>query len=172
MSGLSLHLYKENFKFSCAHFLIFDENHAEQLHGHNYVVRVDLQLPVLDPQKGYFLDFRIFKDFIRQQMETWDEHVLLPGKNPEFRFEKKKVPGCQPVLEAYFRDRYYAFPEKEVILLPCVNTSVEMFSEMLAAIFLNEFAKYGVQKLKVTVQETRGQSASASVTSKSRSPRT
>lgn len=156
MSSKTLHLYKQNFKFSSAHFLIFDDKSAEMLHGHNYQVKVDVKIPSGgDQETGFFVDFRIFKDFIKTALDRFDEHLLLPAKHPDILTTVKG-----PSLELRFRDRFYVFPKGEVLLLPVVNTSVECLSELLAQEFLGEFKKYGVQNLRVTVEETRGQSAS------------
>lgn len=152
-----LHLAKQNFKFSAAHFLIFDEKHAERLHGHNYQVRVDIKAPNEEElhQDGYFLDFNVFKKFIKARLDQWDEIVLLPEKHPDMKFKK-----TAKSLEVTFRDRFYVFPLNEVILLPVTNTSVEQLSRLLAEDFYAEFKQYGVQKVKVYVEETRGQGAS------------
>jgi 6-pyruvoyltetrahydropterin/6-carboxytetrahydropterin synthase len=160
MSTTTLHLAKQNFKFSAAHFLIFDKTSAERLHGHNYQVRVDIQASqkTQDHQDGYFVDFNIFKKFIKQSLEAWDEHVLLPKNQEDMRFSEK---GAS--LEVHFRDRLYVFPKEEVILLPITNTSVEELSRLLAESFLQEFKKYGVSSVTVWVEETQGQSASTSM---------
>lgn len=155
-SSKTLHLYKQNFKFSSAHFLIFDEKNAEMLHGHNYQVKVDVKIPNGgDQETGFFVDFRVFKDFIKSVLDRFDEHVLLPAKHPDIL---TGVKGSS--LELRFRERFYVFPKNEVHLLPIVNTSVECLSELLAQEFLSEFKKYGVKSLRVTVEETRGQAAS------------
>jgi 6-pyruvoyltetrahydropterin/6-carboxytetrahydropterin synthase len=158
----TLHLYKQNFKFSAAHFLIFDEERAEKLHGHNYQVQVDLMVPKESElmNHGYFIDFKLFKEFIKQRLDHWDEHVLLPIDHPDI---KAKVEG--PSLQVHFRDRFYVFPKNEVVLLQITNTSVEQLSEILANDFLYEFSKYGVEKIRVRVEETRGQGASTVVRS-------
>ena len=158
----ALHLYKQNFKFSAAHFLIFDEKRAERLHGHNYQVQVDLVIPSETElmNKGYFIDFKLFKDFIRQRLLQWNEHVLLPINHPDI---KAKVEGLS--LHVHFRDRYYVFPKNEVVLLQITNTSVEQMSEILANDFLYEFSKYGVEEVRVRVDETQGQGASTVVRS-------
>lgn len=158
MSHTSLHLFKENFKFSSAHFLIFDEKNAERLHGHNYQVRVDLQVPTVLPEQGYFVDFSVFKKAIKDQLDQWDEHVLLPAKHPDM---KTSVSGNS--LEVRFRDRFYVFPKDEVILLPINNTSVEQLSKILAEDFWEKFKSFGVTRIRVMVEETRGQGASSVV---------
>ena len=156
MGLTTLHLYKQNFKFSAAHFLIFDEKNAEKLHGHNYQVTVDLAVPPEEKwNNGYFVDFNVFKKFIKSRLDQWDEIVLLPKLNPEMKLSEKG-----PSIEVHFRDRFYVFPKNEVLLLPVTNTSVEQLSRLLAEDFLQEFKKYGVEQLRVKVEETRGQSAS------------
>lgn len=160
MSTTTLHLAKQNFKFSAAHFLIFDEQHAERLHGHNYQVKVDIKAPSEEKlhAEGYFIDFNVFKKYIKARLDVWDEIVLLPKNHPDMKFKT-----TERSLEVIFRDRFYVFPKDEVILLPVTNTSVENLSKILALEFYEEFKKYGVQKVRVSVEETRGQGAATVV---------
>ncbi|HWU42230.1 MAG TPA: 6-carboxytetrahydropterin synthase [Bdellovibrio sp.] len=156
----TLHLAKQNFKFSAAHFLIFDDKHAERLHGHNYQVVVDIVAPDEEEyhQEGYFLDFNIFKKYIKAKLDSWDEIVLLPKNQKDMKFVTK-----EKSLEVTFRDRFYVFPKEEVLLLPVSNTSVENLSRLLAEDFFQEFQKYGVREVKVLVEETAGQGAASVV---------
>ncbi len=157
MVHTTLHLYKQNFKFSSAHFLIFDSKHAEKLHGHNYQVVVELGVPSQEElqKKGFFIDFNVFKTFIKARLDQWDEMVLLPAEHPDMKITRRS-----PSLEVRFRERFYVFPENEVCLLPVSNTSVEQLSRLLAEDFFREFKRYGVPKIRVRVEETRGQAAS------------
>ena len=156
-----LHLSKQNFKFSSGHFLIFDENRAEMLHGHNYQVKVDLfKMQKSATKKGYLIDFYDLKKIIKQNCDVWDEHVLLPKNHPDM---KKKDSANGKNDDIYFRDRFYSFPKNEVIWLPVENTSVESLSAEFAKNLLNELKKLGVTKLRVSIEETRGQSASTTV---------
>lgn len=160
MENTTLHLAKQNFKFSAAHFLIFDEKNAEKLHGHNYQVQVDLQVSdqVDFAEKGYFIDFNVFKRAIKAKLDLWDEHVLLPAKQKDMMF---KTEGTQ--LQVKFRERQYSFPANEVHLLPITNTSTEQLAQLLAQDFFNQFHTQGVQTLTVRVEETPGQGASVTV---------
>lgn len=160
MTQTTLHLFKQNFKFSSAHFLIFDATSAEKLHGHNYQVEVDLACPeaVEMSAKGYFVDFNVFKKEIKARLDQWDEMVLLPALHPEMKIILKS-----PSLEVRFRERFYVFPENEVQLLKVNNTSVEQLSRLLAEDFAAKFANFGVQSVRVRVEETRGQAASTLV---------
>lgn len=127
------------------------------LHGHNYRVRVRLGLPSAESfeQKGYHIDFTVFKKFIKAACDEWDEHVLLPVQNPEI-----KVSTQGPSLELIFRDRRYVFPKNEVCLLPITNTSVEQLSHLLADKIFSEFSSRGLRFVEVLVEETAGQGAS------------
>lgn len=156
----ALHLKKENFKFSCAHFLIFDELRAEKLHGHNYRVQVEVGLPdsASFKQKGYFLDFSDFKKFIKAQCDILDEHVILPRLHPEI---KTSLEGNSLKLE--FRERKYMFPKEEVHLLPLTNTSVEQLSQYLCEIIFKEYASTSIRYIEVFVEETSGQGASFTI---------
>lgn len=157
METTTLLLQKQNFKFSAAHFLIFDQFRAERLHGHNYQVKVDIEVPPEEElmKNGYFIDFKEFKKIITTKLNEWDEIVLLPKKHPDMHFKES-----DQSLEVKFRDRYYVFPKSEVLLLPVSNTSVEQLSKLLANEFFLAFSKFGVKKVKVYVEETQGQGAS------------
>ncbi len=156
----TLHLAKQNFKFSSGHFLIFDDLNAEKLHGHNYQVKVDISVPEdFDlAETGYFIDFSDFKKEIKAQLDLWDEHVLLPAKHPDMKIEKRDAN-----FDIKFRHRFYSLPQNEVVLLPVTNTSVEQLSRILAETFFEKFKKFKVKKLVVSVEETQGQSASSMV---------
>lgn len=156
----TLHLAKQNFKFSSAHFLIFDETSAEMLHGHNYQVSLDVMGPpaVQYQQKGYFIDFSVVKKLVKALCDRWDEHVLLPQKHPDMKYEKS-TDGKN--YNIHFRDRFYSFPIKETIWLPVTNTSVEQLSNLMAQELFQDLKKLSVQKIRVTIEETRGQSASS-----------
>lgn len=157
----SLHLAKQNFKFSSGHFLIFDEDRAEMLHGHNYQVRVDLKASKDSTnEKGYLIDFYELKKIIKELCDLWDEHVLLPEAHPDM---KKSESADRKNFEIRFRDRFYSLPKREVIWLPVFNTSVESLSELFAKNLAKKLTGMGVAQLRVSIEETRGQSASTTI---------
>jgi 6-pyruvoyltetrahydropterin/6-carboxytetrahydropterin synthase len=157
-SEMTLNLSKENFKFSSAHFLIFDDHSAEMLHGHNYKVKIILtpQDQSLYQEQGYFIDFSEIKKSVKKLCDQWDEHVLLPQKHKDMKYvisENKKN------YEIHFRDRFYSLPINETIWLPVVNTSVEEFSKLFAHNLSLDFKSNLLKSLEVTIEETSGQSA-------------
>lgn len=155
----TLKLNKENFKFSAAHFLIFDKNHAERLHGHNYYVSVEIDF---DSQAlgadGFFVDFASLKKVIKARLDLWDEFILLPQKQPDMLFK-----DTDEGLKVLFRERRYLFPKNEVVLLPITNTSVENLSKLLAEQLAEDFKTFNFINLRVQVEETKGQSAQYSI---------
>jgi 6-pyruvoyltetrahydropterin/6-carboxytetrahydropterin synthase len=154
----SLHLAKQNFKFSSAHFLIFNATEAEMLHGHNYQVQIVLHGPKPSDysSQGYFVDFSVIKKIVKAHCDLWDEHVLLPAKHPDMKYQKS---NDNKNYEIHFRDRFYSLPISETIWLPINNTSVEQLSMLMAENLMKEFKSLGVLGLEVEIQETLGQSA-------------
>lgn len=154
-----LHLFKQNLKFSSAHFLIFDHQRAERLHGHNYQVQLLIytQQGQSESTPGYLVDFSVLKQQIKSLVDQWDEQVLLPKAHPEVYTQ---LTSDQKTLEVRFRERFYAFPANEVILLPIVNTSVELLSYHLAQLMAPFLQKYPIESFEVKVEETAGQAAS------------
>lgn len=159
MMTSTMHIAKQNFKFSAAHFLIFDEHRAEKLHGHNYHVKVDLGYSneLMQQPDGSFVDFNLFKKAIKSHLESWDEHVLLPRLHPDMKY---KISDDGKNYEVRFRERFYSFPINEVIWLDVTNTSVEAFSKILARHFFEVFKKHKIARVRVVVEETKGQGAS------------
>ncbi len=61
-------------------------------------------------------------------------------------------------VEVRFHDRRYVFPEKDVLLLPIANTSVELFARMLWQELVAKVPTHNLEALGVRVAETAGQS--------------
>ncbi len=155
MERWSIDLSKENFKFSAAHFLIFEDGSAERLHGHNYRVRVEIEARL--SAHGLVLDFRKVKPVVRELCDELDEHWLVPGEHPVLRWGRRD----DGVIEVRYLERYYAAPEEDVLVLPINNTSSENLAtwfgrELLRRLRLR-FPEVAVRVLRVAVEETSGQ---------------
>jgi 6-pyruvoyltetrahydropterin/6-carboxytetrahydropterin synthase len=151
----SIEVEKEYLKFSAAHFLIFPDGSAERLHGHNYRVYVTLEAR-LSPF-GLVLDFQHIKPLVRELVGELDEHWLLPAEHAELRAERR----ADGTVEVRYRERYYAAPEKDVLLLPINNTSAENLSMLLARRLLERlrvrYPEVDVRALSLAVEEAPGQ---------------
>lgn len=155
MERWSIEVDKEYLKFSAAHFLIFPDGSAERLHGHNYRVFATLEAR-LSPF-GLVLDFQHIKPLIRELVNELDERWILPAQHPELRAEQR----ADGVVEVRYRERYYAAPAADVLLLPINNTSAENLSTLLGRRLLERLrARHpdvAVRKLALAVEETSGQ---------------
>jgi len=155
MERWSIEVEKEYLKFSAAHFLIFPDGSAERLHGHNYRVSVGLEARL--SRFGLVLDFQHIKPLIRELVSALDEHWILPGEHPELRVERR----ADGVVEVRYRERYYAAPAADVLVLPINNTSAENLSTLLGRQLLERLrARYPeveVHALSLAVEETAGQ---------------
>lgn len=149
----SLTLAKEDFKFSAGHFTLFSADEAELLHGHNYQVGVEFVGPELDAE-GLLVNFVETKKVIRALCEELDTQLLLPELSPFLKLQRR-----DGHLEALFNDsRRYVFPEADVLLLPEVNTSIEVLARYCWRRLADELDLSHLSSLGVSVSETAGQS--------------
>ena len=155
MERWSIELEKEYFKFSAAHFLIFPDGSAERLHGHNYRVFVEIDAEL--SRFGLVIDFKMIKPVIRAICDRLDEHWLIPGEHPVLTFGVRD----EGITEVRYKDRYYAAPSDDVLVLPINNTSSEnlatYFARELQRLLAERFEDVRVRSLRVAVEETSGQ---------------
>ena len=151
----SIHIEKDYLKFSSAHFLIFPDGTAEQLHGHNYKVYVSAHT-TLD-EHGLVMNFQDIKPLVRQIVDDLDEHLLLPGEHPELTADRTPTGQC----EIRYRERFYSVPWDEVRILPISNSSAENLAGYIADRILESlgarFPRVTLEGLDVEVEETPGQ---------------
>jgi 6-pyruvoyltetrahydropterin/6-carboxytetrahydropterin synthase len=155
MERWAIEVEKEYLKFSAAHFLIFPDGTAERLHGHNY--RVYLTLEARLSPHGLVLDFQHIKPLVRELVDRLDEHWILPGKHPELALLTRP----DGIIEVRYRERYYAAPVADVLVLPINNTSAENLAALLAGELLGRlrerYPDLVVSSLRFSVEETAGQ---------------
>ena len=152
----TINLAKEPFKFSCSHFTILGPELAERLHGHNYQVRVTIGVRETDPQLGLAFDFNKVKPLIRTFCNELDERILLPKNSPFLKMDKN---GGQ--IEVQFGKKRYGFPEEDTLTLPLVNITTEELSRYACERLVKDMkALPHWTHVKVSVEETRGQSVS------------
>ena len=66
-----------------AHFITFNGNICERLHGHNYRVSVEVHGPLDENQ--YVVDFIVLRDTLKTIVDELDHHVLLPTTHPQIK---------------------------------------------------------------------------------------
>lgn len=145
-------LAKEDFKFSVAHFTLFDGTRAELLHGHNYRVSVELAGCELD-EWGLLADIDVVKKAVRAICRRLDSRTLLPEASPALRWTRDA-----DAVEVRFGPRTYRLPADDVLPLPLANTSIELLARMFWDELAAGLAGTRVESLAVSVEETAGQS--------------
>jgi 6-pyruvoyltetrahydropterin/6-carboxytetrahydropterin synthase len=149
----SLRLAKEDFKFSAAHFTLFGPAAAERLHGHNYLLQLEVEGEELD-EAGLLADTDALKRRARELCAELDDRVLLPERSPwlEIRAEPDTV-------TVRFGERDYRLPADEVVLLPLVNTSMELLARWAWRALAVDLASPRLRRLSVEIIEAAGQSS-------------
>src|SRR6478752_5756851 len=99
----SVRLDKEHHVFSAAHFITFNGDVCERLHGHNYRVAAELYGPL--DENHYVIDFIAVRDTLKSLVDELDHRVLLPREHPLIR-----VTAGEHEVEARFRERRWVFP--------------------------------------------------------------
>ncbi len=144
---------KDYLVFSAAHFITFNGNICERLHGHNYRVAAEVAGPLDENQ--YVLDFIALRDELRAIVDQLDHHVLLPDRHPLIR-----VVSDESEVTATFESRRWVFPKEDCVILPLANTTAELLARYLGGRLLDRLqARTGQRpaELQVEVDECEGQ---------------
>lgn len=150
-------LEKDNLVFSAAHFITFDGNVCEQLHGHNYRVRCRVVGPL--DENGYVIDFIALRDKLTEIIGELDHRMLLPTEHPTISVEVE-----EDEVVTRFESKRWVFPKEDCVLLPIANTTAELLAFWIGQQLmerLRQLLKTVPDKLVVSVDENRGQWASA-----------
>lgn len=152
----SIRVYKQYFNFGSAHFLIFGDGSREELHGHNYRVKVRVWGDTI--AGDLVLDFIEFKPLVKGICDRLDHRTLLPARNPNL-----EVSVGEDRVEARHRDgSYFCFPKRDVFVIDVPNTSTEMLARYIAREILaglpSRVPDAKLSALEVEVEESPGQS--------------
>jgi 6-pyruvoyltetrahydropterin/6-carboxytetrahydropterin synthase len=146
-------LEKDNLVFSAAHFITFNGNICESIHGHNYRVKCEIVGPL--DENGYVVDFIALRDALTEIVNKLDHHVVLPTKH---RMIKVVDDGTEVVTT--FEEKRWVFPSEDCVLLPIANTTAELMASYIAHELKSlTHARFGteIETLMVAVDENRGQ---------------
>jgi 6-pyruvoyl-tetrahydropterin synthase len=151
----SIHVAKENLKFSAAHFIAYP-GFREALHGHNYQVgvRIEGQLAAT----GYVLDFGLVKRLMREILARLDERTLIPARSDCLTIQQRA-----DTIALRYQDDEFLFPSSDCAVLPIVHSSAEELARYLWGELRtrldHEGALAGVKSIEVSVAEAPGQAA-------------
>ncbi len=144
---------KEHLIFSAAHFITFNGDICERIHGHNYRVSCEVHGDL--DENSYVYDFIALRDALKEITTRLDHHVILPTEHAAIRVN----PDEKEVL-VQFEDRRWIFPAEDCVLLPIANTTAELLArwighELIAA--LRPHKSPLPKRLKIGVDENEGQ---------------
>jgi 6-pyruvoyltetrahydropterin/6-carboxytetrahydropterin synthase len=146
---------KDYLVFCSGHFITYDGDQCERLHGHNYRAAIEVEGPL--DANFYLFDFVTLKNMGRRMTDELDHFMMLPTKNPHIRIEESNQQ-----IRVYYKDREWVFPRSEVVLLPIENTTAELLARYLAKKILHELVEtysFTPDALRVEIEESFGQSA-------------
>jgi 6-pyruvoyltetrahydropterin/6-carboxytetrahydropterin synthase len=148
-----VHLEKRDHVFSAAHFITYNGDVCEPLHGHNYRVWAEVEGPL--DENHYVVDFIALRDSLTEIIGQLNERTLLPTEHPQIR-----LTVSEQEVEARFDQRRWVFPRQECALLPLPNTTAELLArhigrQLVAALEQRVGARPAV--LRLAVDENSGQ---------------
>jgi 6-pyruvoyltetrahydropterin/6-carboxytetrahydropterin synthase len=155
-SKFSVHVAKENLKFSAAHFIAY-AGFREPLHGHNYQVGVYVEGGLAST--GYVIDFGLIKKLTKEIVDRLDEHTIIPADSDCLTIDA--------LADGRIRVRYendeFIFPAADVCLVPIVHSSAEelaryIWNELTGALKARD-ALAEVTVIEISVAEGPGQAA-------------
>ncbi len=142
---------KDYLVFSAAHFITFNGNVCERLHGHNYRVEVEIAGPL--DENAYVIDFITLRDATKAVVDRLDHHVLLPTAH-----DRIHVQTIDQEVVATFEDRRWIFPQDDCVLLPVPNTTAEMLATYIGRQLIGSLGRTETfHHITVGVDENNGQ---------------
>ena len=144
---------KDHLVFSAAHFITFNGNVCERLHGHNWRVAVEVAGPL--DENSYVFDFIALRDATQKLVGELDHRVLLPTQHPAIH-----VQADEREVTATFEARRWIFPREDCVLLPVANTTAELIARWMALQLRDIIHNHPGQKLeslRIEIEENFGQ---------------
>lgn len=144
---------KDTFVFSAGHFITYDGDHCERLHGHNYRAAVEVAGPL--DENEYVFDFIALRDFFAAIIAGLDHRMLVPGRS-----DKIHLHDDSSNWRLTYKERYWSFPKEECVVLPINNTTTELLARWLGLELLKSFETRGLARprnLTVHLEENFGQ---------------
>src|SRR5260370_6746942 len=146
---------KDHLVFCSGHFISYEGDKCERLHGHNYRTAVEIE-GALDPNH-YVFDFIALKHRTKAITDDLDHRMMLPTRNRYITLEE-----TARAVRVRYRDREWLFPRDDCVLLPIENTTAELLARYIGQRLLDDLKKqhhFEPDVLRVEVEENIGQSA-------------
>ena len=146
---------KDHLVFCSGHFISYEGDKCERLHGHNYRTAVEIEGGLDENQ--YVFDFIALKHCTKAITDELDHRMMLATRNPHIAVEESA-----DAVSVRYRDRRWLFPREDCVLLPIENTTAELLARYIAGRLVEELRRHHQfvpEVLRVEVEENIGQSA-------------
>jgi 6-pyruvoyltetrahydropterin/6-carboxytetrahydropterin synthase len=146
---------KDQLTFCSGHFISYEGDKCERLHGHNYRCAVEIE-GGLDENR-YVFDFIALKHLTRAITDELDHRMLLPASNRHIQ-----VTRDGGAVDARYRGRHWRFPVEDCVLLPVENTTAEELAAYIGSRLRQALADergFVPDLLRIEIEEAPGQSA-------------
>lgn len=144
---------KDHLVFSAGHFITFNGNVCERLHGHNWRTAVEVVGPL--DENYYVYDFIALRDRLQDIVNELDHRVLLPTKHKTI-----SVDASEKEVEARFEEKRWVFPLEDCKLMDIENTTAELIAKWIGERLISDLGleKGGpITELQIEVEENFGQ---------------
>ena len=155
MPTFHVRVEKDFLVFSAGHFITYNLDVCERLHGHNYRVAAEVTGPL--DANHYVIDFVWLRETMKSLVDELDHRMMLPTAHPLIR-----VTADEREVLVTFRDRRWIFPLGDCVLLPVANTTSELVAEYLGTKLLERIAMETTVRptcVRIEVDECFGQIA-------------
>lgn len=155
MPQFKVRVSKDYTVFCSGHFITYEGDKCEALHGHNY--RAAATVEGEPGEDAYVFDFTVLKRLLRAICDRLDHKMLLPLHNSHLSLSE-----AGDEITVRYRAKRYVFPRAEVVLLPIPNTTAEKIAEWIGGELEAELRTRGAHGLtawEVEVEESFGQAA-------------
>jgi 6-pyruvoyltetrahydropterin/6-carboxytetrahydropterin synthase len=146
---------KDYLVFCSGHFISYEGDKCERLHGHNYRAAIEVE-GVLD-ENYYVFDFIQLKTRAKLITEELDHRMMLPTRNRVILLDESPTN-----IRVRYKDREWLFPRGDCVLLPIENTTAELLARYIGERLRDDLrttCNYVPPVLRVEVEESFGQSA-------------
>ena len=146
---------KDYLVFCAAHFITYDGDQCERIHGHNYRVSAEVSAPLDGNQ--YVFDFIALRNHLMELTAALDHRMLVPTKSKLIQVETS-----EDQVTLRFDKRIWSFPREDCVPLPLENTTAELLARHLGEQLrekLRTVNKFEPDEMKIEVEESFGQSA-------------
>jgi 6-pyruvoyltetrahydropterin/6-carboxytetrahydropterin synthase len=151
----SVRVTKDTLVFSAAHFITFNRDVCERIHGHNWRVEAEIE-GTLD-ENHYVFDFIALRDGLQTLVNELDHRVLLPDRHPRIQV---KLSDDELEVTASFENRRWVFPREDCCILPIENTTAELIARWIGQSLISRLKLHhqdGLLRLRISVEENFGQ---------------